>query len=565
MMQSITRREALTRIAALGGSAPFIKAMGALGLMSVSGNAYSGAVCSDLDDVPGDIGKGKTVAIIGAGLSGLVTAYELSGLGFECHVFEADKRAKGRTFTVRPDGGPDSYYQEVGRAREVCAFDEVDGPGSLYFEAGAGRIPSHHRTVLHYCRQFDVPLESYIFASRQNLVRSDDFNDGKPVQLRRFKHNLRGYLAEMFRTADSSRLDGMLSEQERRQLMDELSQSFGQLDEQFEYHGGARAGYQPPGPGAGNQQGEYWKPFAFADLLQGKSIWKEPLYNDMFIDWQTSLMQPKGGIDNIAAAFLRQPVGNGQRVGNRVRLQRKVVSVEVASAAGKVGIIHQGVDTAGNPLPGSQEQFIADYCVSTIAPSLLHAVRNNFDADFSGALLNGVSNVPACKVAWQCDRFWEGDDYAIYGGISWTSDPISQIWYPSTGFHNQRGILTGGYANGVPNATVHFGDLSRAERIKTALVQGIKLHPELDPRYGYHDVSKALTIAWHNMPFQAGGWFEATEDQRQCGYQVLLRGQGGRLFMGGDAMSYLPGWMEGALSAGRMAACNVVDAVRSPA
>ena len=31
MMQSITRREALTRIAALGGSAPFIKAWGRLG------------------------------------------------------------------------------------------------------------------------------------------------------------------------------------------------------------------------------------------------------------------------------------------------------------------------------------------------------------------------------------------------------------------------------------------------------------------------------------------------------------------------------------------------------
>ena len=32
--------------------------------------------------------------------------------------------------------------------------------------------------------------------------------------------------------------------------------------------------------------------------------------------------------------------------------------------------------------------------------------------------------------------------------------------------------------------------------------------------------------------------------------------------MGGDAMSHLPGWMEGALSAGRMAADNVVTAAR---
>jgi len=244
----------------------------------------------------------------------------LSQLGFECHIFEADKRAKGRTFTVRPDSGPDSFYQEVGREREVCTFDEIDGKGSLYFEARAGRIPSHHRTVLHYCREFNVPLESYIFASRENLVRSDDFNNGEPVPLRRFKHNLRGYLAEMFRTADSGRLDGALSAPERQQLMDELSRSFGQLDEDFVYRGAKRAGFQPPGPGAGNQHGEYWKPFAFSDLLQGKSIWEEPLYNDMYINWQTSLMQPKGGIDNIAASALRQPAGNGKHVGNLVRL-----------------------------------------------------------------------------------------------------------------------------------------------------------------------------------------------------------------------------------------------------
>ena len=559
MTPSLTRREALIRIAAVGGSAPLIKAMGALGLMAVSADAHAG-VGASLAAAPGDIGNGKTVAIIGAGLSGLAAAYELSKLGFECHIFEADKRPKGRTFTVRPDGGPDSYYQEVGRAREVCAFDEVDGAGSLYFEAGAGRIPSHHRTVLNYCREFNVPLESYIFASRQNLVRGDDFNNGEPVQLRRFKHNLRGYLAEMFRTADSRRLDGALPDQERQRLMDELSRSFGELDEDFVYRGSSRAGYQPPGPGAGNQHGDLWKPFTFPDLLQAKSIWTDQLYADMRHYWQTSLLQPQGGIDNIAAAFLRQPTGNGKHVGNLVRLQRKVVAIEVAPTAGKVGIIHQGVDTAGNPLPDSQAQFTADYCISTIAPSLLHAVRNNFETGFRTALLEGITDVPACKVAWQSDRFWEGDAYGIYGGISWTADTISQIWYPSSGFHNQRGILTGAYVREDP--AVYFGGSSRQKRIATALAEGIKLHPELAPERGYHDLSKALTIAWQNMPFQAGGWYEATPEQYDTHYQVLLGGQHGRLFMGGDAMSHLPGWMEGALSAGRMAAGNVVTAAR---
>lgn len=502
-------------------------------------------------------GAGKTVAIIGAGLSGLTAAYELSRRGYECHIFEADKRPKGRTFTVRPDGSADSWYQEVGREKEVCSFDEVDGPGSLYFEAGAGRIPSHHRNVLHYCREFNIPLESYIFGSRSNLVRSDSINNGKPVQLRHFKHNLRGYLAEMFRTADSSRLDGQISEEEKTRLLDALSKSFGELDNNYEYEGGSHAGYSVQ-PGAGNQPGELFKPFAFADLLKAEKIWNSQVYNDMRYYWQTSLMQPIGGIDNIAATFLRQPANNGKLVGNLVQLNTKVNSVYVNKTPGKVEITHQHVDHLGNPTGEAEELFVADYCVSTIAPSLLGKIDHDFDETFADALFTGVDNVHAGKVAWQSDRFWESDDYYIYGGISWTSDFISQIWYPSAGFHNKRGILTGAYVRA--EVGTEFGEMTRKQRIAQSLEDGIRLHPELNPSHNpmYHDVSKAMTISWQNMPFQDGGWFTCSQEQRDNGYQTLLKGQNGTLFMGGDAMSYTPGWMEGAIAAGVMATNNVV-------
>ena len=558
MKTTITRREVLTRIAALGGSIPLVRAMGVLGLMHHTDPAM--AKFTNEDNFDPTLGFGRKVAIIGAGLSGLTAAYELSRRGFECQIFEADNRAKGRTFTVRPDGSSDSWYQEVGREPETCNFDEVDGKGSLYFEAGAGRIPSHHRKVLYYCKKFGVDLQSYIFASRANLVRSDGFNGGRPVQLRRFKHNLRGYLAEMFRTADSSRLDGRMPKDEQEKLLDALSRSFGELNPAFVYQGGARVGYQPPGPGAGNQSGEFWKPFAFVDLLRADKIWGSQLFNDMRYLWQTSLMQPVGGIDNIAAAFMRQPARAGLRVGNLIRLHRKVISIR-RQRSGNVRIVHQDVDQLGKRRSRKEERFDADYCISTITPSLLHNVDNNFNKGFRNALLQGVTNVPVGKVAWQCDRFWESDKYEIYGGISWTADPISQIWYPSVGFHDQRGILTGGYYRDAPDATVHFGDLPRNQRIAEALQQGIKLHPELNPSgYPYNDVSKAMTIAWQNMPFQDGGWCKYTDEQRKTGYQVMLAGQWDRFFMAGDAMSYMPGWMEGAITAGLMARDNVLKA-----
>ena len=33
----------------------------------------------------------------------------------------------------------------------------------------------------------------------------------------------------------------------------------------------------------------------------------------------------------------------------------------------------------------------------------------------------------------------------IFGGISWTSHQIKQIWYPSNDYHDQKGVLTGAY------------------------------------------------------------------------------------------------------------------------
>ena len=53
----------------------------------------------------------------------------------------------------------------------------------------------------------------------------------------------------------------------------------------------------------------------------------------------------------------------------------------------------------------------------------------------------------AGKVGWQADRFWETKDQ-IYGGISWTTDDITQIWYPSSGFLGRKGVLTGAYMYG---------------------------------------------------------------------------------------------------------------------
>ena len=91
----------------------------------------------------------KKVLVLGAGMAGLVAAYELIQLGHDVTVLEARTRPGGRVHTLR----------------EPFA----DG---LYAEAGAARIPDNHELTLKYVKQFELPLEPF-YPSRLNAVRFD--------------------------------------------------------------------------------------------------------------------------------------------------------------------------------------------------------------------------------------------------------------------------------------------------------------------------------------------------------------------------------------------------------
>ena len=82
----ITRRAFITRIAQTGGAAAAWAALDALGAIPLAIGAdhqYLGA-----PTLPAGIGRGKKVTIIGAGMAGLVSAYELGKAGFSCTILE---------------------------------------------------------------------------------------------------------------------------------------------------------------------------------------------------------------------------------------------------------------------------------------------------------------------------------------------------------------------------------------------------------------------------------------------------------------------------------------------
>src|SRR5690242_19314688 len=107
--------------------------------------------------MPSGSGRGRSVVILGAGIAGLVSAYELSRAGYKVTVLEARDRIGGRSWTIR---GGDRIVQ-TGRPDQHATF----GSG-LYFNSGPARIPSTHRVILGYARRFGVPLEVFVNANR---------------------------------------------------------------------------------------------------------------------------------------------------------------------------------------------------------------------------------------------------------------------------------------------------------------------------------------------------------------------------------------------------------------
>ena len=141
-------------------------------------------------------------------------------------------------------------------------------------------------------------------------------------------------------------------------------------------------------------------------------------------------------------------------------------------------------------------------------------------------------------------RFWEEAPNNIFGGISYTDSPITQMWYPSTGYMSAKGIVAGSYA--YDKQAEAFGRMSLAERIVAGRRDACKLHKEFASETLVPS-SKAVSIAWNQVEGQSGGsaQWDGTNSQDNRAYQRLLAPDG-RFFVIGDQISPLPGWQEGA-------------------
>ena len=467
-------------------------------------------------DWPANVGSGTRVIILGAGIAGMCAAYEMQKLGYEVTILEATERAGGRCRTIRSG---DVVVESD--SEQVCTFD--NNP-HLYFNPGPARIPHHHDLILGYCREFGVALEPFINENTAAYFHAMQAFQGRPQIAKQVITDVRGYISEMLGQAiNSGSLPSGLNAAEQADWL-ALLQNYGSLDANYGYSGSSRAGFPGQTEADSCQRGTLLDPLDLGELLNS-DFWQSQLNFTQSLDQQTSMLQPVGGMDNIARAF-------EARVGESIIYQAEVNAISKTT---------NGVSVSFIDSDNVQQVIESDFCLCTIPATVLRSITTDFSPQHQSAI-NSFAYAQSGKVAFQSPRFWEVEN-SIYGGISWTNQPITQIWYPSHGLGQTHGILVGAYTFNNADSLI-LRNLSPQARADWAIQEGSQIHPQLSTQ-----TASSISVSWPKIPFQLGAWGASSPG--------VLTSADGNILFAGEHLSQLQGWQEGAV----LSSYNAIDQI----
>jgi monoamine oxidase len=535
-----SRREFLMRVGQAGEySAAFIT-MQSIGLFPAPV-----AAAEPLHVAP-DIGKGVKVVILGGGIAGLVAAYELRALGYQCTVLEARSRPGGRNWTVR---GGDKVTFLDGQVQQ-CSWDAGN-----YQNVGPARLPSIHKTMLRYASKLDVELQIEVNTTRSSFLQNDLANGGKPIVQRQAINDTRGHISELLmKCVSAGNLDQEISKEDRERMLAFL-RMYGPLDAAGKYRGSDRAGYSTP-PGAGDDAGVFNQPIDMHTLL-AEGFWQGLLFEEMF-DQQATMFQPVGGMDRIPYAFAKA-------LGDIIKYDSAVTEINKTEKGVRITYKH-------GDSPSSIE---ADYCICAMPLTILKNTPNDLSAPYK-KVIDDCVYAHAYKVAWESRRFWE-QDYNIFGGLEFAMEGPSPVWFPSGSLFKQRGVSVSGYTDAFQTP---FESLTFDQKLDASRKSVERLHPGHS-----REMQKPIYINWGMIPYNEGSWIRSygPGQNRPFGaggphaggplyageaamsgfpdYETLIQPDG-PIYFAGDHVSDIVGWQEGAALSSLRAVKMISDRVK---
>ncbi len=475
----------------------FLQALTVASAKILTGCALTEASSSE-SDMAEIRGGGKEVVVLGGGLAGLCTAYELQKRGFKIlAILEAQARTGGRVHTLR------NHF--------------ADGQ---YAELGATRIADSHNFTLAYAQQFGLELRELSSGNGLYNLRGQTFvhEDGKPwpdfIKLR---------------------------PEDREKGADSLVLGYENLDEL----GDPKRTDWPTGKALEYDAltiRDYLKSKGADDtvFMIDKAINGTELDFDAALYWLMADVVDKawdktfgirGGNDQLPAAFTTA-------LGDVVK--RGCIVQSLAQDKGGVSVTYAQ--------EGIARTLRADLAICSLPFTTLRKVDLG-GAGFSkekSALIGSMRYMPVSRFNQQFKtRFWK--EKGIGGlKVARTDTPIERLWHMTNVQDGDRGILTA-YMMGQNGLA--FAKTNEKERSEYFAKHVRTFFPEIDGQ-----MEKSAVKIWQDDPWVGGGWAYYQKGELGQG-MPLSKKREGRVFFCGEHTSPWSGWMQGAFeSANRVVA-----------
>lgn len=486
--------------------------------------------------------KRKKITILGAGLSGLVAAYELSQLGHQVQIVEASSRIGGRAWTHR----------------------FADGE---YHEFGAMRVPESHDFTRHYA--IDVcGLQLRTFINHHD-------------------HKERFYFIRGIRTSHEEAPTRLLpafklSSRERDLCSGPagalgLLSALGTVTEEIKHNSADLAALfmrGPMTPRIRELEAQSLGNFLFDNLDTEEALELVGAVTSLEVWWHKAVtmfirddINGSNKLQEIVGGADRLPTRLSELIIGQVEILLKTPVRAIHNRSGSIQLVLEQAD--------GLTRVDADIVICTIPFPVLRRIELSGLSAAKNAAIRNLSYASATKVLLSCnERFWERA--GVVGGGSQSDQINRQIYYPSDNYvpepvesvsqlrtvaaqyrirtaHGSEstvsqatspGVLVGSYCWGADARRV--AALPPEQRVAAVVRCVGEVHPEiLEPGM----LKDGAAMAWGTYEW-AGAAFSFLEPGDLERYYFAAKKPQGRLFFAGEHCSLDQGWMQGAIESG---------------
>jgi monoamine oxidase len=470
----------------------------------------------------------RNVAVVGAGVSGMVAASLLSQAGHHVTLYEASQRIGGRIYTVRE---PFTH--------------------GFYGEAGAMRLPSFYKLTLDYIKKFGLPTNPFLNVDAQG----NGYIYVNGVKVRQSEYNAKGPRGLGY---DLLKIEELTAVTLLNNALQQISTYVGteSLDQ-----------YQTD---RWAQVVEKYGEYTVREFLEETTFYSEAaiemieVLQDLESRSDQSLIQQiveindhgptvsyseiTGGMDRFSEAFLP----GLHEAGVKIHKGHRLTAIDRHDGDAGVTLHFERDFAAGGSGPPAHPRVEADAVIVTIpfpgfryvrvTPMLSHEKRK---------AIRELHYDAATKIMLQFKtRFWETND-GIFGGQSITDLPSRFIYYPS---HD-----LGGSNGGVVITSYTWGDEARGwdsqpaeDQIRCTLDDVAAVHGD----YVRDEFVCGVVQSWatDNYSYGEAAMFYGGQLEELQPYIPIAEGA---IHFAGEHTSLKHAWIEGAIESGIRTALEV--------